>query len=148
MSRPRSLTKRSRRSVFFAFGGSGAALLLSQCRTAPEMKSASIYTVKPRLPWSTVFKGEHKFKSLCHQARKSNWAAKPIGERTNELGKAICGTPYVNCTLEIDNRIESPSVNFLGKDCWTFYETSLAMSRMVKNPPSLWTREVLSLIHI
>ena len=138
-----SSAKRSRRSALYAFGGSGAALLLSQCRTAPEMKSAPISSVKPRLPWSTVFKGEHKFESLCHEARRGNWAAKPIGERTIEFGKAICGTPYLNYTLEIDNRIESPSVNFLGKDCWTFYETSLAMSRMVKNPPSRWTREAL-----
>jgi hypothetical protein len=49
----------------------------------------------------------------------------------------------VNYTLEIDDRIESPSVNFEGLDCWTFYEISLAMARLVKNPPSMWSREAL-----
>jgi hypothetical protein len=49
----------------------------------------------------------------------------------------------VNYTLEIDDRVESPSVNFNGMDCWTFYETSLAMARLIKNPSSLWTREAL-----
>jgi hypothetical protein len=38
----------------------------------------------------------------------------------------------VNYTLEIDNRIESPSVNFNGLDCWTFYEVSLAFARMLR----------------
>ncbi len=107
------------------------------------VKSTRVSTRRPGLPWSTVFKGERQFNLLCEKAWQKNWAAKPIGERTNEFGKAICGTPYVNYTLELDNRIESPSVNFLGKDCWTFYETSLAMARMIKNPSSLWSREVL-----
>ena len=42
------------------------------------------------------------------------------------------GTPYVNYTLELDDRIESPSVNFNGMDCWTFYEISLAFWRMLR----------------
>jgi len=115
--------------------------MLSHCETLPE-GSAGVMR-PPRLPWATVFKGEQRFKELCARARKENWAIKPIGPRTTELGKALCGIPYVNYTLEIDDRIESPSVNFDGKDCWTFYETALAMARMVKNPPSLWTREAL-----
>ena len=76
-------------------------------------------------------------------ARRKNLASQPIGKRTDAFGTALCGTPYRNYTLEIDDRVESPSVNFEGLDCWTFYETSLAMARLVKNPPSLWTREAL-----
>lgn len=133
----------SRRQALALVGGSGAALLFSHCETTPEGTSTSVKLRQPRLPWSTVFKGEPKFQALCDQARKKSWASLPIGERTTAFGRALCGTPYVNYTLEIDNRIESPSVNFNGKDCWTFYETSLAMARMVKNPPSLWTREAL-----
>lgn len=44
----------------------------------------------------------------------------------------MVGTPYVNYTLELDDRIESPSVNFNGMDCWTFYEISLAFWRMLR----------------
>jgi hypothetical protein len=46
-----------------------------------------------------------------------------IGNRTAAVGQALVGTRYKHFTLEIDNRIESPSVNFHGMDCWTFFET-------------------------
>ncbi len=35
-------------------------------------------------------------------------------------------------TLEIDDRVESPSVNFNGLDCWTFFEIALGLARMVE----------------
>ncbi|MBP85097.1 MAG: hypothetical protein CMO61_14745 [Verrucomicrobiales bacterium] len=143
MVRSSSSSLISRRRALSVVGASGAGFLLSYCRTVPMVQSARVSTHQPRLPWSTVFKGERQFKLLCEKAGQKNWAAKSIGDRTNEFGKAICGTPYVNHTLELDNRIESPSVNFLGKDCWTFYETSLAMARMVKNTSDLWSRELL-----
>ena len=98
---------------------------------------------QPRLPWPVVFKGEAKFQRLCDEAASKNWAALPIGQRTVAVGKAITGTPYGNYTLEIDDRIESPSVNFETLDCWTFYETSLAFARLVKCSPSYWKREAL-----
>jgi Protein of unknown function (DUF1460) len=87
---------------------------------------------QPRLPFSTVFKGKEKFDRLVAQAVRENWRALPIGERTARVGTALLGTPYVNYTLEIDDRIESPSVNFNGLDCWTFYEVSLAFARMLR----------------
>lgn len=124
-------------------GGTGAALFLSHCRTMPEGSSEGAYLGPPRLPWATIFKGESKFRALCDRARRENWASRPIGERTNAFGTALCGTAYENYTLEIDDRIESPSVNFNALDCWTFYEMSLAMARLIKNPPSSWTREAL-----
>ncbi len=133
----------SRRSVLSAIGGTSGALFLSHCRTLPGDESATGVLRTPRLPWSTVFKGENEFRELCEMARKTNLAERPIGKRTVAFGSALCGTPYMNYTLEIDDRIESPSANFLGLDCWTFYEVSLAMARMVKNPPSLWSREAL-----
>ena len=46
-------------------------------------------------------------------------------------------------TLEIDNRIESPSVNFQGMDCWTFFEIALGFARMLNEPESNWTPERL-----
>jgi len=95
------------------------------------------------LPFSTVFKGRDKFDRIVAKAKAENWAALPLGERTVTIGKELVGTRYKNYTLEIDNRIEAPSVNFVGLDCWTFFETALGMSRMMAEPPENWTPERL-----
>ena len=55
----------------------------------------------------------------------------------------MVGTRYKHFTLEIDNRIESPSVNFQGMDCWTFFEIALGFARMLNEPESNWTPERL-----
>ena len=96
-----------------------------------------------RLPFGTVFKGKDKFDRILAKAREENWAALPLGERTVAVGREMVGTRYKNYTLEIDNRIEAPSVNFLGLDCWTFFETSLGMARMIAEPQENWTPERL-----
>jgi hypothetical protein len=88
-----------------------------------------------QLPLSVTFKGRAKFDRLVEQAQSENWRALPIGDRTTRVGMALLATPYVNYTLEIDDHIEAPSVNFNGLDCWTFYETSLAFARMIKAKP-------------
>jgi hypothetical protein len=95
------------------------------------LQAAAIPTYQPGLPLSTVFKGKEKFDRLVARAVRENWRALPIGERTATVGRALLGTPFVNYTLEIDDHIESPSVNFNGLDCWTFYEVSLAFARML-----------------
>src|SRR4051812_36714542 len=95
------------------------------------------------LPFSTVFKGRDKFDRLVNEARAANWSALPIGERTATVGRALVGTRYKFFTLEIDNKVEAPSVNFDGQDCWTFFETSLAFARMLDEPPDAWTPERL-----
>lgn len=99
-------------------------LLLPVCPARAEYQA--------RLPLPTVFKGKDKFDRLVAQAVREDWRALPIGERTARVGKALLGTPYVNYTLEIDDHIESPSANFNGMDCWTFYEISLAFARMLR----------------
>ncbi len=91
----------------------------------------ALTSTKAGLPFSTVFKGRAKFDRLVSEARAGNWAALPIGERTAMVGKAMLGTRYRGYTLEIDDRIEAPSVNFEGQDCWTFFEISLAFARML-----------------
>src|ERR1700746_3941869 len=58
-------------------------------------------------------------------------------------GQALVRTRYKNFPLEIDNRIESPSVNFQGMDCWTFFEIALSFARMLNEPESNWTPERL-----
>ena len=91
------------------------------------------------LPMRTVFKGQDRFEQLVVRAKAENWKQLPIGERTAVVGQAMVGTPYRSFTLEIDNRIESPSVNFTGLDCWTFFEAALAFARMLDEPETNWT---------
>ena len=55
----------------------------------------------------------------------------------------MVGTRYKNYTLEIDNRIEAPSVNFNALDCWTFFEIALGFARMLDEPQENWTPERL-----
>src|SRR5436189_6371561 len=86
------------------------------------------------LPMRTVFKGQDRFEQLVVRAKAENWSSLPIGERTAAVGQAMVSTPYRSYTLEIDNRIESPSVNFKGLDCWTFFEIAVSFARMLDEP--------------
>jgi hypothetical protein len=101
------------------------------------------FSSESRLPFGTVFKGQDQFNRLVAKAKAGNWKALPIGERTAAVGQALLGTRYKHFTLEIDNRIESPSVNFQGMDCWTFFEIALSFARMLNEPESNWTPERL-----
>ncbi len=89
------------------------------------------------LPMNTVFKGRPTFDRLVAQAQRENWRALPVGDRTVRVGAALMGTPYKGFTLEIDDRVEAPSANLEGVDCWTFFEISLGFARMLraKEPP-------------
>jgi len=109
------------------------ALLLLLC-LCPLVASAD-------LPFDTVFKGRGLFDRLVAQA--DQWKDLPIGERTAAVGQALVGTPYKGYTLEIDDHLEAPSVNFQGLDCWTFFEVSLAFARMLYNPREAWTPQML-----
>ncbi|MEY2585678.1 MAG: hypothetical protein QOD80_1704 [Verrucomicrobiota bacterium] len=110
-------------------------ILLLTALTLGEVSAAS------DLPFSTVFKGRDRFDNLVAKAKQENWRGLPIGERTAAVGRALVGTRYKSFTLEIDNRIEAPSVNFQGMDCWTFYENALAFARMLNDPEENWTAE-------
>ncbi|MDQ6940347.1 MAG: DUF1460 domain-containing protein, partial [Verrucomicrobiota bacterium] len=99
--------------------------------------------VRGALPLSTTFRGKDQFDRLVNEARANNWSALPIGERTAAVGRSLVGTRYKGFTLEIDNRTESPSVNFTGLDCWTFFEASLAFARMLDESQENWTPERL-----
>ncbi|TMP91610.1 MAG: DUF1460 domain-containing protein [Verrucomicrobia bacterium] len=101
------------------------------------------FAVQSPLPFSTVFKGQDQFNRLVTKAKSGNWSSLPIGERTAVVGQALTGTRYKHFTLEIDNRIETPSVNFQGMDCWTFFEIALSFARMLNEPQSNWTPERL-----
>ncbi|MFQ3578220.1 MAG: N-acetylmuramoyl-L-alanine amidase-like domain-containing protein [Verrucomicrobiia bacterium] len=100
-----------------------AGLLFTAC----PVKATS--TKGKTLPESVVFVGKEKHAQLFQRGQRENWRALPIGERVNRAGLALVGTPYENFTLELDNRIETPSANFKGMDCWTFFEIALAAAR-------------------
>ena len=103
----------------------------------------------PALPYSTVFRGDFVFNRLLQQAERENWRSLPLGQRTVAVGKALLGTPYVNYTLEIDNRIEAPSANLAGVDCWTFFEISLGFARMLELKSGGYTpQDLLQMIQL
>ena len=101
------------------------------------------FASESRLPFSAVFKGQDQFNRLVSKAKAGNWQALPIGERTAAVGQALVGTRYKHFTLEIDNRIEAPSANFQGMDCWTFFEIALGLARMLGEPEANWSPERL-----
>ena len=104
-----------KRRQFLAFLSSAAGgFLLTECASKPEIKSTPPTGAAPRLPWSTVFKGDAKFQQLCRQAASGNWAKMPISQRTVTVGRALLGTPYGNYTLEIDDPVAS-KVNDTGE---------------------------------
>ncbi len=88
-------------------------------------------TAKEHLPQTVTFKGESKFKSVLTKAKRGQWHKLPMGERMIKIARELRGTPYKGFTLEIDNKIESPSVNFYGLDCWTFFELCLGFGRLI-----------------
>lgn len=99
------------------------------------------------LPFDTVFKGRAQFDRLLTVA--DQFKALPLGDRVATVGKFLAGTPYKSFTLEIDDHIEAPSVNLTGLDCWTFFESSLAFSRMLDEPREQWTpRTMLKYIEL
>ena len=113
-------------------------LILVLCLLSPVA-----WGMQARPPFNTVFKGRDKFDRLVQLAREGGWKTLPIGERTATVGRALVGTRYKSFTLEIDNRIEAPSANFYGMDCWTFFEIALGFARMLNEPEINWTPETL-----
>jgi len=64
-------------------------------------------------------------------AKENGLQNKPIGEVMVAIGKTFLGTPYVAHTLEKGDS-EKVVVHLSGLDCYTFFETTLALSRCVK----------------
>ncbi len=79
-----------------------------------------------------AFVGRERFDSLVRRAEAENWRSRPIGEVIAAVGMQLRGTPYVASTLELDVDREFCSINLLGLDCVTFFESSLDFARMLK----------------
>lgn len=78
------------------------------------------------------FTGDKVFQQLLATASQRNWNALPMGELVGAIGLELRGTPYVGATLEIYDDREICSVNLLGLDCVTFFESALGFARMLK----------------
>jgi hypothetical protein len=111
--------------------GMMALLLASQAFAQVPVSPPSA----PRLPMDVVFLGEAKFHAIVAKAERQGGRRLPLGDRTIRVARELTGIPYVNFTLEVDDRVESPVVNFKGMDCWTFYENALAIARMLRYKP-------------
>ncbi len=83
------------------------------------------------LPENQIFKGKERFAAIVGKAGKEEWSKLPIGQRIIHVAKELRGVPYVSFTLEVDDHIESPSVNLDGVDCWSFFEQCLGFARMI-----------------
>jgi Protein of unknown function (DUF1460) len=118
-----------------------ALFLASQSPTPAAAEPQPSVVTSAVLPFKTIFVGKNRFDQLI--AKADPWVNLPIGERVATVGHALLGTPYRGFTLEIDDTIESPSANFLGLDCWTFFEVSLAFARMLNEPSADWTPQTL-----
>ncbi len=91
------------------------------------------------LPQSVTFIGKNKFQQITKKAIVENWRNLPVGDRMAKIALELEGVPYKAFTLEIDNKIESPSVNFEGLDCWTFFETVMGIAKMLETPKKSYT---------
>src|SRR5258707_11166227 len=96
-----------------------------------------------RLPFGTVFKGQDQFNRLVAKAKAENWKSLPIGDRTAAVGKTLVGNRYKHFTLEIDNRIESPSVHFKEMDCSPFFPNTHCFPPILNDPESNCTPDRL-----
>lgn len=103
----------------------------------------------PKLPLQTVFQGESKFHAIIAKAERQNWRKLPLGERTVLVARELVGVPYVNYTLEVHDHIESPVANLKGMDCWTYYENSLAIARLLRYKPGPYKpQDLLQMVEI
>ena len=91
------------------------------------------------LPIDTTFKNVERYHRIMTKARAAGWGQIPIGPRMALLGRECLGITYVGYTLEIDDRVECPSANFDGLDCWTFFEIALGMARLLERPKAVYT---------
>ena len=89
-----------------------------------------------RLPLSTTFKGQDRFREIVAKAHEEHWAELAMGPRIIKFARELHGVPYTSFTLEIDDHIEAPSANLVGLDCWTFFEICLGLARMVESGKS------------
>jgi len=76
-------------------------------------------------------KDEKIFLEKIKLAEEGNFISMPINEVVIETGKSFIGTPYEGNTLDSSGK-EALVTNLCGLDCWTFFENSLVIGRVIK----------------
>lgn len=79
-----------------------------------------------------IFQGEAVLQRILTRASQGNWQSLKIGPLMGLIARQLQNTPYQANTLEISPSGEICSVNLNGLDCVTFFETTLALARMIK----------------
>jgi hypothetical protein len=77
------------------------------------------------------FEGEVEFARIAKLAKDYKWQTIDVSVLVGVIGIQLINTPYKAGTLDAFD-VETCSVDFGGMDCVTFYETCLAMARIVK----------------
>lgn len=97
-----------------------------------------------------IFQGEAVLQQILARAGRGNWQSLKIGQLMGLIARQLQNTPYQANTLEISPDGEICSVNLNRLDCITFFETTLALARMIKkaafgkseNSPAALLKEV------
>ncbi len=93
------------------------------------------------------FVGREVFDRIVAHADARGWRKLPIGDLMGRIALELRGTPYVGGTLELPGE-EACSVNLLGLDCVSLFESSLGIARMLKlggrTPGALLTQVTLT----
>ncbi|MEQ8170477.1 MAG: N-acetylmuramoyl-L-alanine amidase-like domain-containing protein [Candidatus Eremiobacterota bacterium] len=74
---------------------------------------------------------EKIFLDKISMAENKDLFKKPLNNIITETGKSFLKTPYVPDTLDNSGN-EALVTNIHGLDCWTFFENTLAISRVIK----------------
>ncbi len=74
---------------------------------------------------------EQIFFNKISMAEKKKLFKKPLNNIITETGKSFLNTPYVPDTLDNSGK-EALVTNLRGLDCWTFFENTLTISRVIK----------------
>jgi hypothetical protein len=95
------------------------------------LASASLGFCRLSPPSVGGFEGAARYEALLARADGEGWVALPLGERIGRVALSFLGTPYVGWTLERSDDVEPCFVTLEGLDCVTFFETSLAVARLL-----------------
>ena len=115
----------NRRSFLLSTAGASAGLLL-----LPILHPAGGLLARGVDP--SKFTGRETFDRLLKLAQENEWRKLQMGELVARIGLELRGVPYVGNTLELADDREFCSVNLLGLDCVTFFESALGFARMLK----------------
>lgn len=74
---------------------------------------------------------ETRFRDLVDKALNDRVQDLDLGQRVRKVGEYFLGTPYVDHTLDIDSTREPLVCNLRGLDCVTFFENTLAVTRLL-----------------